>query len=413
MIKQWSKESWAGWKKKPTMTKAKADEILRANNEAVALTKAKTSLEAAKQAANRFVKKDDNYANALVEKTQKLLNKKNDKYPTLTLSKEQIQRLTEALKNTPETITAIAEFNSNVQKTERNLDALNDKHQTKITGQHKNEKTKLSELFNNNQFLEPLTEDNPDIPVEEIQIAMNKALIDYHNEQVTTFNSDTKPNQARLLEYMQRAEAKILFLSTIAKNARHQAFFDELDKKANPQEEGLSVSNDEGHDASRYADAELNDLKEFYTSSGKHVTINENGFSIKSTALGFGITEKDALQLALFAKAKGWKTIALTIEHSDPELRNKLAQNAARAALKAGFDRDAITIKVKNDKGEIEEKKVKDLLGAEVVGSLLSTGKTEPTQEFRNVTSQVRDNQNQEIHQEEDNRREQEDPSPL
>lgn len=381
-------KAWRKWSGALAMTQEEAAEVIRANKEAIGKSESLLRNKAAQNAANRFVKTKNDYAQEIINKTQALLKKENSSLK-LTLTDKQLDLLTEALKNTEETATAIKSYaekmkDNNDKKTSETLKST-------IKGeQHNTEEQKLKKLFDQNSEFVKLFGDDSKTSIDTIKNCMTVALSNHQNEQLKAFDDDLQPNLDKRLELQQRAEAKILFLSNIARNTRNWSKMKEIASE-------LTVSNDDKTSNNLgFGDHDLDKLKDFYSSSGKLVNITENGYNIKSGPFGFGITEKDALQIALLGKAKGWKRITLTVEHSDPEKLNELARKAATAAIKAGFDPDSVTIKIKrkNEKGETveEDKKASEILGTQVVKSLLSASlPTSSTQEYKTITDKLKD----------------------
>ncbi len=343
-------EGLKGYKKYPSMTKEKAEEILRSYSESIEQNKETALLEVAKKAADRFVKNDldNSFAKKLIARAQKLLDEKQkeekNKISALNLSAPELTALTKALANDAETDKAIEVYQEAAKKLalpkdKNDLIKLKQALEKQIGDQHKAEIKNLQALFADGGEL--VANSSAEAYKEHMLDALKKS----HTEQLKSLDSDVDPSKDDLREFSQRERAKILFLSLIAQNLRNE---ENVAGIINKETGELTVSTDDSFDSKKYANADLKSLKDFYTLSGKSINIEDNNFIISSSVIGFGISDNDALQLALFAKASGWETIRMSVEHTGTDGEAfKLAQIAARACLKAGFDPLKITIRIK------------------------------------------------------------------
>lgn len=375
--------------KKPSMTKAAAQQIIDLRQREIEKRRDSYLLDAAKKAADPFVKSDDGYSKELVRLAQKQLNdaqkdkKPEEKVGSFTLDSEQQDMLTQALANHEDTIKAIKEYQTEAKKlilpmgTEA-FTRLKDAFKQKIEQQQINELAALESLFKDeNVFAKKFTGKKPDLAT--VKHHMTEALKNAHKDALEQFDKDTSANQRHAHELTQRAEAWALFCSTLQRNLRNQALLSQISGKDDNQS-ALTVTsadvNTPEPENKLYADANLDELKgkTFYTLSNKEVTISPDGksFTIASSAIGFGLTEDDALQIALLGASQGWTSISMKVKHSDPDKLIELEKNAARACLKAGFDPDKITIESVDKEGKTVSKKVSEILNPSHVESLLS-----------------------------------------
>ena len=377
------------------MTKEEAENtrgIYRASVEQIVQT---SQLKTAKNAANKF-KRTPIYAATLIESTLKMLHASQaegaEKYPNLKLNELMLSDELALAEDSPLAIELKA-YNDNAAQLmtfdTKTLDQLKQPLQKAIEKQHAQDIKKIEELFKNSNF----TNGHETPPVAKVKDTLLDALEQAKKEKIAELEKDLKPDPVRVLKYYQQAESRILLLASLAENSRHQAFFDKLEQEKQKNNEGsLMITSNDDYEPSKYADADLDQLMDIYTSSGKRLEIAENQIKLQSSVFGFGITSKDSLQLALYGKAKGWEKITFTVEHTDPQKLIILEQNAARAALKAGFDPDKITIKTKDREGKIISKTAQEILGGEAVETLLRSTVTNSTQEYKANIQDVREN---------------------
>lgn len=363
--------------KLPTLNLAQVQNLLRDRREAI-----KRSVEEKKKlmclnATDAFNKKPDVYARELVENTK--LGKKNDKETTLQLPDASIKAIEQALSPSPGTTAAIKKAEDAIKALDNNAAPLQNKtsalHQIRsdlikeMDIQHQKERDQLTNLFDKDKtfkatFTDPSAAD--------VRNPMLTALTNAQAKQKQDFLKNLEPDLERMHEVRVQSEASAVFAHFLRQHGDQRAFFDAVATARKKSQQNLPhiqyQANDDkiDYDKMVFSAEEINaHLKTFKTKSNKTITFDPQSktISFSSTKLGFAATESDMFTATLLARAAGWESISLKIDHTSPTKATAWARKAYNAAIEAGYPPEKITIKVKDDKGEYKVKTAAELFG--------------------------------------------------
>lgn len=359
----------------PSLVKQDADGILIEHKNALDKRVAASLQNKARNAADKFKRSGDDYAKKIAANTLTLMKnaQKKDETPlSFTFDDNQTAKLADAFKNLPKTDAAITTYkdetaNRKLPEDKKAFIALHEDLKPIIQHQHNLELALLDSLFDDPEFTASM--DDP----KTVQKHMTDALKKEHSLRLKELDQDITPNQLQSNERLEQAKAATLLIALMMKNTNNKHILDQQQRELSDPSSPLKVSSGPFN----YEDFDLSKVQQYYSASGKDISISETGVSISSSSLEFGVTPPDILEIALIAKAKGWKSIKMNIEHSDPEKAKELAQEAARAALKAGFPPSSIKITFQEDGKTVTKTPAELSIDPSKYPSLVAPGETE------------------------------------
>lgn len=300
---------------------------------------------------------------------QEIIRGLNDIF-TPTYQTQQIDAINNKL-TALETSLSTANPNLNLQAAMKEAKTIADEGKALIVAQHKEEQTKLENLFKNSPSFQNdislLMGLSTDTDRKKLQDEMKQKLDEKQKEELTNFEKTMTDSQNNLADIKAKEYHRLRFLGMLAKHPDIRRTIQEMnDPNLTP---GITVQSQPGENLD-LTNIEVKKLEEklaekklsFITPMGTEMI--SLGYEKDGTSKGYQLTLNRFFQskastieniqfLAMAVKASGAKSIVTTIPaipHITPEEQVKLAQRAMHANILGGPFPDGYTIRDKNDK---------------------------------------------------------------
>ena len=356
---------------RPSMERETAKGLLALVREGIQLDTNRIRDSECGTAAEIFKKKKTDYAEAIINSIEfPKDDTKKDRPTKLVLPTKIVEEISNVLKNTAPTDTAIDTFKAEVDKLNkarqnpkfdqhahaRRIQELRHTMRAAIDAQHAKERNELERYLDSPEFKAAIPNT---LSPEDVKKEMLKALEKQQHQQKESFDNKTSNDIKHLLEVTNQAEASALLCSIIEKqqHGENKAFLEQLAARRAKGKKGITITASNPNDPERFSDANIKEYfkdKPYITSTGKEFTLGADGRTIHGSSWILGFKDSDLLEMALLIKAMGETEIKFEISHDNPDTTIQLAQRAYEQCLKAGFPPDCIEVEYRGPDGKMQ-----------------------------------------------------------